>query len=214
MSIHNGMSIHNVATRRRVVERAEARDETVDNARGFPTTIMTIRLRVVNEITLPHLRLLGSIREQRHLRVPCLATARRARRGPPSPGGRTSGACRARGREGRPAAAASAAMAQTLSEWASGRICDWCQEECDLDACDLNVLTCSFRGCPSQDSDDNNSVYHKECVEAYLKSSAERGSAKYVPRPRRRRVVVARESSDPRTGRTPLNSRRLPRSRA
>lgn len=139
---------------------------------------------------------------------------RRARRGPPSPGGRTSGASRARGREGRPAAAASAAMAQTLSEWASGRVCDWCQEVCDLDASDLNVLTCSFRGCPSQDSDDNNSVYHKECVEAYLKSSMERGSAKYVPRPRRRRVVVARESSDPRTGRTPLNSRRLPRSRA
>jgi hypothetical protein len=209
------VSIHNVAVRRRVVERAEARDDTVDNAHRFPTTIidMTIRLRVVNEITAPRLRLLGSIRE-RHLRVSCLATARRARRGPPSPGGRTSGASGARGREGRPAAAASAAMAQTLSEWASGRICDWCQEECDLDACDLNVLTCSFRGCPSQDSDDNNSVYHKECVEAYLKSSMERGSAKYVPRPRRRRVVVARESSDPRSCRTPLNSRRLPRSRA
>jgi len=216
MSIHNGMSIHHVATRRRVVERAEARDETVDNARRFPTTKYdhsSSQHRERNHAAASE-RLLGSIREQRHLRVPCLATARRARRGPTSPGGRTSGACRTRGREGRPAAAASAAMAQTLSEWASGRICDWCQEECDLDACDLNVLTCSFRGCPSQDSDDNNSVYHKECVEAYLKSSAERGSAKYVPRPRRRRVVVARESSDPRTGRTPLNSRRLPRSRA
>ena len=34
------MSIHNVAVRRRVVERAEARDETVDNARRFPTTIL------------------------------------------------------------------------------------------------------------------------------------------------------------------------------
>ena len=122
-------------------------------------------------------RLLGSIRE-RHLRVPCCWHTRRARRGPPSPGGRTSGASRARGREGRPAAAASAAMAQTLSEWASGRVCDWCQEVCDLDASDLNVLTCSFRGCPSQDSDDNNSVYHKECVEAYLKSSMERGGAR------------------------------------
>ena len=90
------------------------------------------------------------------------------------------GASRARSGEGRPAAAASAAMAQTLSEWASGRICDWCQEACDLESSDLNVLTCSFRGCPTEDSDDNNSVYHKECVEAYLKSSTERGTAKYV----------------------------------
>ena len=90
-------------------------------------------------------------------------------------------------------------MAQTLSEWASGRTCDWCQEECDLDACDLNVLTCSFRGCPSQDSDDNNSVYHKGCVEAYLKSSTERRSAKYVEATTRRRRA---RPSDPRTRRT------------
>ena len=122
----------------------------------------------------------------------CQHRSRRTARGPRSRGGGTR-------RRQCPAAAASAAMAQTLSEWASGRTCDWCQEECDLDACDLNVLTCSFRGGPSQDSDDNNSVYHKECVEAYLKSSTERRSAKYVEATTRRRRA---RPSDPRTRRT------------
>jgi len=73
-----------------------------------------------------------------------------------------------------------AGVAPTLADWAMGQTCDWCQEVCDLDVCDLNVLTCSNTGCPSADSDESNSVYHKECVEQYLKSTLERGNPKYV----------------------------------
>ena len=46
----------------------------------------------------------------------------------------------------------------------SGAVCDWCGDTCDSTASELNVLTCTFEGCP-----DDASVYHQDCLERYLK---------------------------------------------
>lgn len=43
-------------------------------------------------------------------------------------------------------------------------VCDWCGQECDPTAHDLNALDCSFKDCPP-------SVYHQECLEKFFKSN-------------------------------------------
>ena len=56
----------------------------------------------------------------------------------------------------------------TLSDWATGRTCDYCQEVCD--GGDLLVLSCLFDGCPNEGDTDDNSVYHEDCIDEYAKS--------------------------------------------
>jgi len=68
----------------------------------------------------------------------------------------------------------------TLADWATGQTCDWCQRVCELEEGELNILSCSYDNCPREGTIDNNSVYHKECVEKYLKGSMERGNHRYV----------------------------------
>lgn len=43
-------------------------------------------------------------------------------------------------------------------------MCDWCGQECDPTAHDLNALDCSFKDCPP-------SVYHQECLEKFFKTN-------------------------------------------
>jgi hypothetical protein len=44
-----------------------------------------------------------------------------------------------------------------------GGVCDFCQEQCDPETQDLNLVCCSFAKCPTP------GVFHQCCVDEYLK---------------------------------------------
>ena len=53
---------------------------------------------------------------------------------------------------------------ETLHDFATGSVCDWCAERCEGND-ELNALSCTFAECPASAA-----VYHQDCLEKYLKT--------------------------------------------